>query len=298
MRRVVVSSIGALAACGRLDFRALDDAPRDLDAETNIDAFVLTPFGAPTPLTALNSTDNDMDPALAGDGLELVLASRRAGSIGNHDLWSTTRTDASAPWGPVTRLAALSSTGQDSAAELSADSSTVMFTSDRAGTLDIYAATRADRAAPWSTPAIVMELSNGTEDWNPFVMPDGLAVYWNSLRAGGQSYDIWVARRATAADAWGAPSRVVELCSAAGEGDMWIDPTERVIVFDSTRDGSYDLFVATRARATDPWSAPIPIAELNTTANERDPTLSADMRTIMFSRDGSPTGIDLYIATR
>lgn len=202
------------------------------------------------------------------------------------------------PWSGVARIAELSSSEQDAAAELSADGVTMRFTSDRGGSFDVYAAARVQRGLPWGAPVRIAELSSGDQDWNAFVLPDGLKVYLNSQRSGGGSYDIWYATRASTSDSWGPMQRAAELSTTAAEGDMWVDPTDRVIVFDSTRDGDSNLFMATRASAAEPWGDPVPISELNTAAHERDPAMSADLRTLLFTRDVGGGNIDIFIATR
>ncbi len=82
---------------------------------------------------------------------------------------------------------------------------------------------------------------------------------------------------------------------AALSGDML------EIVFDSERAGtSGDLYVATRATASAPWSMPVVIAELATPDDEDSPWLSIDGLLITFAsaRPGGLGGFDLYTASR
>jgi Tol biopolymer transport system component len=87
--------------------------------------------------------------------------------------------------------------------------------------------------------------------------------------------------------------------------DDWapaVSGDERVMVFASWRpggSGGSDLWIATRAELDRPFSAPRPIAELNTPDFESGPSLSADGLTICFESDrGGSASADLYIATR
>jgi Tol biopolymer transport system component len=69
------------------------------------------------------------------------------------------------------------------------------------------------------------------------------------------------------------------------------------LYFLSTRNGTEDLFVTTRASTSDPFAVPTPLTELDTAASEADPWVSADNRHIYFTSDAR--GIEgIYEATR
>jgi hypothetical protein len=90
------------------------------------------------------------------------------------------------------------------------------------------------------------------------------------------------------------------------DADDWapaVSADERVMVFASWRPGGpggSDLWIAARSAVDQPFSAPEPIADLNTPAFESGPSLNADGLTICFESDrpGSAGMADLYIATR
>jgi len=70
------------------------------------------------------------------------------------------------------------------------------------------------------------------------------------------------------------------------------------IFFNSDRGGKAgDLYVAARSSPTAMFGTPSPLTELNSPANDSDPTLSRDLHYIMFAsnRAGSP---DIYEARR
>jgi len=72
---------------------------------------------------------------------------------------------------------------------------------------------------------------------------------------------------------------------------------DRILYSAEGIDGSFDIFEITREEGTQ-WSAPAPIAEINTPGNEIYPFLSADGRTIWFASDGHPGigGYDLFVS--
>lgn len=72
------------------------------------------------------------------------------------------------------------------------------------------------------------------------------------------------------------------------------------IYFASTRLGSEDVFVSTRASVEDAWDVPVPVDALNSFAQETFPEVSADGLVILLAsnRGGGMGGLDLYIARR
>jgi Tol biopolymer transport system component len=76
----------------------------------------------------------------------------------------------------------------------------------------------------------------------------------------------------------------------------------REIVFGSTRSngaGGLDIWFSTRRSVHDPWSPPEPLAALNSAANDQQPSLSSDGRTLLFASDRSGIGgTDIWMSTR
>jgi Tol biopolymer transport system component len=75
------------------------------------------------------------------------------------------------------------------------------------------------------------------------------------------------------------------------------------VVFSSNRSGtlgSQDIWAATRARISDPWSAPVNLgAAVNTGAAESRPSLSRDGKQLLLGRSPGPEGMsDIYLTTR
>jgi Tol biopolymer transport system component len=65
--------------------------------------------------------------------------------------------------------------------------------------------------------------------------------------------------------------------------------------------GNNDIWTSTRRTIHDPWSTPVNLgAPWNSTANENQPSISNDGRTLLFSsnRPGGVGGNDLWISTR
>ena len=102
-------------------------------------------FGPATPVAALNSAANDIQPNIRRDGLEIVFSSDRAGAPAGQDIWASTRASVGEAWSPPVQLG---STVNTNAAEtrpsFSWDARTLLF--GRApgpeGSSDIYVTTR------------------------------------------------------------------------------------------------------------------------------------------------------------
>ena len=61
-------------------------------------------FGAPVLIEKLSSPLEDVMPVIRRDGLEMILASDRAGTLGNLDLWVATRPSTAHPWSAPVNL--------------------------------------------------------------------------------------------------------------------------------------------------------------------------------------------------
>ena len=103
---------------------------------------------------------------------------------------------------------------------------------------------------------------------------------------------------------FGAPVIVAEL-SASGSNDfketLRADMLE--IFFCSDRPGgpgNQDVWTATRASTSDPWSTPTLVSEVSSTSHETGTAVSADGLTLWVASDrpGGKGGLDIYVSTR
>ncbi len=103
-------------------------------------------FGFATAVAELNNpTANDIQPNVRADGLEVVLTSNRAGTLGGQDLWVATRGSLSAPWStPVNLGPVVNTTAAETRPSLSRDGKQLLFgrSPGPEGSSDIYVTTR------------------------------------------------------------------------------------------------------------------------------------------------------------
>jgi TolB protein len=152
-------------------------------------------FGAPTPVTALNSADNEQNPSLTADGLLLFFASDRDGNL--DDIWVAFRVNRGGAFSRPMKAPGLNSAAKDTAPFVTPDGLAVYFTSDRAGGkggLDIYTATRANRLVAFETPTVLATISSNVHDEDPALSLDGRELYFASGR-NGKGFSLYRASR-------------------------------------------------------------------------------------------------------
>lgn len=262
------------------------------------------PFGAPTRLTSLETTTAETNPYLTGNELAIFFSSNRAGTLGSNDLYTATRLKRTDPFGPATSLGAPpNAVSTELDPRLSTDELTLRFSSDRFGNgiVRMYQSNRASKMAAWSAPVLLTIGMPSSSDEQPFVTPDEKTIYFTSNRLGTTgAFDLWTAPAASLG--FGPPTVVAGLESPKDEMAPVLSFDELEIFFGSNRNSTFrDIFHATRATKTDPWSAPTAVTELDTTEDEIPGWLSRDSCRLYFaSNHGGTTlvDIDLWVAER
>jgi hypothetical protein len=146
-------------------------------------------------------------------------------------------------------MAELNTTAVDGSPSTDASSTLMIFNSDRPGGLglrDLWSTTRTSPSDPWGTPTLVPELSTtaGTEA-TPALRADGLVIYF-SQGSGLDDRDLYVARRTSTAEPFGAPEHIVELATPSDEADPWVSPDDRTLYFVSPISGQHEIYVSRR----------------------------------------------------
>jgi hypothetical protein len=155
---------------------------------------------------------------------------------------------------------------------------------------------------PFGPPRRLDELFDGTHGVeDPVISADGLELIYASTDApSGGPNDLWVTTRSARGEMWGTPQPLTEINSAAKDQTPTLSSDDLTLWFSSGRGGGPDdLYVATRATRTSPWSTPVRIAELSTSEEDRGMTVFAtDLRTV-FNRGPDTAGpFDLFGASR
>ena len=263
-------------------------------------------FDTPTALTELNTTSFERDPFVSVDQLTIWFSNGGMQSQGGGDVFKARRAGLTVPFGAAARDPSFStSNGAESKMSMTADQLfAVVATSvpTGAGGTDIFETTRSSAGVAWGAldRAHTLALATSSSELDPFVTPDGLALYY-SPASGGQR--IVAATRATTADPFGS---VVDVTGVNDNGqssnfDPMLFASERVIVFASDRtadDNGDNIWYATRASTSDAFGAPQLLAGVNSELDDGDPHVSADGCTIYFARDiGGGVDWELFVAS-
>ena len=199
-------------------------------------------WGSPVNLgPTLTSPVGDKGPCISADGLSLYFNSARSGGYGGQDLWVTKRKTKGTPWGePVNLGPIVNSPSNDQTPCISADGLTLYFivwpekSPEGWDQSDLWVTTRKTIAAPWGKPVNLGPTVNSPAyDGSPSLSDDGLSLYFDSERDGGST--IWVTKRKSTSDPWGAPVKLGPAVNASWEANP-----------DLSRDGSTLYFVSTR----------------------------------------------------
>lgn len=189
--------------------RWVSGAETDIFVATRSDA--TGQFGTPAPLSQLNSPTADNAPVLSSDGLVLYFGSNRPGGAGNYDIYRSARPSISDPFVSPTLVTSLSTAESEHLCSLSRDGLVLYFRrySNATSSHDIFAASRSGPGDPFGAAVAVTEINSTANERAATISPDGLELYVSSARPGGSgAYDIWVARRSTVSDDFGAPKNV------------------------------------------------------------------------------------------
>jgi len=253
-------------------------------------------FDPPVLVSELVATgEKSSNPTLTGDLLEIYFTSSRNSE---QDIWMAQRSVRTDAFGPPTAVAAANSTSRETSSAISQDGLSLWFGSDRdggLGNLDIWKTTRSDRASVWSVPRNLASLNSPGKD---IPRPPGLhdlAMPMASDRAVAGVYQTMMASRPTPTTDFGAPSAIPELTDKNGVADGFL--TDDGLYLFMAKGTPSDLYITQRLSLTTPFGPLIPLAELNTAANENDPWLSPDQTTFCFSSDRGDGTSQIYMAT-
>jgi WD40-like Beta Propeller Repeat len=210
-------------------------------------------WGSPEPIVELNDpVASDASPRLSRDGLTLYFSSNRAGGSGSMDLWVSSRTSHSSPWGASRNLGPLVNTpGFEGFPTASTDELALYF--DR--NADIWASTRASVSDPWGAPQrLPSPINTPGPEFSPSIDKNDRVLYFASGRPGNVGIvDIWMSTRQESGQPWSLPVNLGSKVNAAGSRTLgpFITAKDCRLYFMSDRAGGQedmDLYSASRSQ--------------------------------------------------
>jgi hypothetical protein len=258
----------------------------------------------------VNSSANDAGPAVSKSGLSLYFNSNRPGGIGGNDLWVSQWDRTTQTWGIPQNLGPIvNSAGIEASPALSRDEHWLFFHSNRGGNMDIWVSYRQhthDDFA-WQPPVNVgAGVNSAFEDtMGGYFENDDAApqLLFASNRPGIGAFDLYVSQLRDDGT-FGPAALIPALSSTAADPALMFSFDGLEAFFGSGRpggSGGQDLWTATRASVSAPWSAPVNLGPVvNSAGIDQRPYLAADRETLFFQSDrpGGVGGIDLYMTTR
>ena len=258
------------------------------DGGNGVDAdVVLGPWGMPSALAELNSSNQETDPTMTADGLEIIFSSNRDGFFLR--LFIAKRASVTDPFGTPEPIG-FQTAGDEVGADLSGDGLELHFSRPRfAADLDIFRATRPDRNSSFGPPERVAALSSDRTDRNPTISPNGLFAMVD-VELSQTNRDLFYFTRTQIGGTWVPAGVVSELATPAIDAGPVFDASGDTLYLHSNRNGQNELFVTSRENKNKPFAEPAVITEVGA---GNDPWVSPDQRVLVFARDN-----DLFFATR
>lgn len=256
----------------------------------------LGPFEPPQALTALNSGAGDDDPSITDDLLEIYFSSRRLENT--QGIWRSKRESTSDPWPAPEEMTELNIGTEHSMPGVTSDGLSIYYKLVGAQGTELYVAHRADRSSPFSAPEFVASFSYSTyQTYNGPCAIRNLTLLTYSSETQSDEGQLYFSTRDSKDEAWGPRQLFPNVNTSADERDPWISDDRLHLFFSSDRDGNGELYATTRGDASVDFDIPSNMSELNGSADEGDPWLTQDLRTIVFSSNRSGV-TSLYISHR
>jgi Tol biopolymer transport system component len=223
---------------------------RELYFNLNDDIYLATrstasdAWGTPVVVTQLSS-GVDTTPEVSADGLTMMLASDRIGTLGSTDLWISTRATRQAAWGMPVLVPELSSPTSEAGPVMTPDRTTIVFTSFRKANVspDIYVSTRTNVNGPWSTPLELVELNTAGHDGSAVISADRLRICFDSTRGGNS--DLYCSTKPNPSAPFPTPQTIPGITTSDVEEDPWLSPDGTHLYFYSSRGGMAGLWEST-----------------------------------------------------
>lgn len=262
-------------------------------------------WGPTQPLTGINDpTAADGCPIEAPDGSSVFIASTR-GPGGDNDIWTAPISTDGQVSGTPEMLPAPVNTDAQEFCPTPLRGKSLLFVSTRGGVDaygtaacgggDIYLTRKSPATGEWSEPRNLGCAPHGPNgpgtEYGPSLVETaaGVQLFFSTGGAvGSGTQDIQVSLR-LADGSFGAPTPVAELNTGADDAMPNVRKDGLEVVFTSNRTGGaglFDIWTATRASVFDPWSQPVNVTAVNTSASETRPSLSWDGRRLYLGRSG------------
>lgn len=260
------------------------------DATTADATIPLGPWGTPAVIPgADDATNNEDDPTLSSDGLELYYAV--AAPMGDKNLYKMSRASRGDAFGTPVVLSAFNTANTDEGPRLSYDDLTIYFGQNG----DIFTSTRATTSSPWGTISVVPGVSTAVYEKWMAVCGDNSHFVVSRLN-GTNGQDLYEGTLGT-----GAGTVIATVASTANETSTFVSKDCLTLYFASNRGTlGTQIYISTRAAIGGAWGTPVLApAPFATGTDNEDAGYTPDNRLFVFASTRAGNGTkDLFLSTR
>jgi hypothetical protein len=219
-------------------------------------SLALAEWTEPLPVTEVNTEYEEMPPFLSFDGLSLYFSRVRTDTFYYARLFEARR---QGPYGPFTSVSEVLSSGYQHVFSpwVSPDNLRMYYFAQKESPAlwQLKVSERASVNDPWLAGSDISELNVLGKLTSPKLTADELIIVFTSydIPGGLGGYDLWMAARSDRYSQFGPVRNLAELNTAANDGGPYVTPDGLTLYFHSDRNGSYQIFRATRKSLTEPF---------------------------------------------
>ncbi len=252
----------------------------------------------------VNSDRGDYCVSFSLDMKRMVLASEREGTMGNEDIWYSSRSDTAESWpDPINCGPNVNTAIRDLHPCISADGNQIYFAAwerpGGCGSWDIWFTTWDSAAGEWGVPQNGgTSLNHETSDWSPFVTVDGSELYLRTgYLPGGLAVSQWTG------DEWGVPVWLgLNLHENWTEEQPCVTADRRTLYFTRWVEGGVQHIFVSYWTGTE-WGIAIELPpHINYPGTgTRHPWISPDGSRLYFTSGSRPGGVghcDIWVSER
>ena len=194
------------------------------------------------------------------------------------------------PFSPPTRVDALATVEFEFDPNMSTDGTTMYFSSNIAGTFDIYQTRRASRDASWETPAVI--LATADSDVNPAIAASDLELFHGAV-------EVRRLVRTTPDEPWSGPEVIIAAAPpfVSPQGADLALEDRLMVLCSALTTGEVVILESTRVDRASPFSTPTILTSVAPATNAEFPAISQDGLELFVSL-GPPGEREVALATR
>lgn len=257
------------------------------------------PFGSPREVPGINTPENELNLWSSEDEKTVYVTAIRSAVAARYDVYTASRASTTSAFGALVAMNDVNvSDSNTSDPTLTADGLTIIFASQRPvtsdGGLDLFTASRSSATTAFGAASALANVNGPTDEQNPFLVADGLELFWNVSVDGG--FEMLHAVRGTGGS-FGAPE-------TAGLGNPSSNPVlsrDGLTIFYAVGSGAdIEIWTAHRSARGAPFIDATRVAELSSPVRDVPQWLSPDGCRLYFmsNREGGPGGYDQWVAER